>query len=90
MNDNKHPTPSPTTDAQDIPVLTDVIEESVTDNAAPPATAAPDVPLAAALESARWSHIESELSARLHAELALQIPVLLEAALREHLPTAWF
>ena len=32
--------------------------------------------------------IEATLSSRLTAELALQIPVLLEAALREHLPTA--
>lgn len=33
-------------------------------------------------------HIEATLSSRLTAELALQIPVLLEAALREHLPKA--
>jgi hypothetical protein len=32
--------------------------------------------------------IEATLSSRLTAELALQIPVLLEAALREHLPKA--
>lgn len=61
----------------DIPVLTDVIEAPA---AAPTAHAATDViPL---------EQIQEALSQRLIAELSLQVPVLIEAALREHLPLA--
>ena len=48
--------------------------------------ASPEDNAAARLPSLQ--QIEAELTTRLSAELAMQIPVLLEAALREHLPRA--
>ena len=56
-----------------IPVLTDVI-------------AAPAASLAAGTRT--LEQIEQALAERLVGELSLQIPVLVEAALREHLPQA--
>lgn len=50
------------------------------------AIASPEDNVVARLPSLQ--QIEAELTARLYAELAMQIPVLLEAALREHLPRA--
>lgn len=88
MND-KYPTKAAhDPEESEIPVLTEVIDAPDTDELASMPSAAQDVPLAVALESARLSQMEAELSARLSSELALQIPVLLEAALREHLPKA--
>lgn len=66
-------------DELDIPVLTDVI-------------AAPAAPLlatvAATTEPYAFDQMEQALAERLTAELSLQLPVLVEAALREHLPQA--
>ena len=61
----------------DIPVLTDVIEAPA---------AAPTIH--AATHALPLEQIEEALSQRLIAELSLQVPVLIEAALREHLPLA--
>ena len=61
---------------QDIPLLTDVID-TTTKVKQPVAHAS--IPL---------EQIEEALSQRLIAELSLQLPVLVEAALREHLPQA--
>ena len=75
MNHSHHDT--------DIPVLTDVIDEET--QASDPA------------HEARHPHdddaellrqIGEEISTRITAELSAQIPVLMEAALREHLPRA--
>ncbi len=68
------------TDDLDIPVLTDIIGAPES-----PAAQAPEPARAAALAP---DQIEQALSARLAAELSLQVPVLVEAALREHLPQA--
>ncbi len=66
-------------DDTDIPVLTDVI-------AAPaPAVHTAQVPVTSEVELAA---VQRALGERLIAELSLQIPVLVEAALREHLPQA--
>jgi hypothetical protein len=66
----------------DIPVLTDVIE----------APAASAVHATSAMHAANdvipLEQIQEALSQRLIAELSLQVPVLIEAALREHLPLA--
>ncbi|MEY5002778.1 MAG: hypothetical protein RL678_587, partial [Pseudomonadota bacterium] len=61
---------------QDIPVLTDVIDTTP--------TASPSE----MHSSASLDELEQALSERLIAELSLQLPVLVEAALREHLPQA--
>ncbi len=63
----------------DFPVLTDIIEASppAVDTAAIMASPAPGL-----------EQIEEVLSQRLIAELSVQVPVLVEAALREHLPLA--
>ncbi len=61
----------------DIPVLTDIVTS--TNAAATPGTPA---------EAAHLHALEEHLYERLHAELSLQVPVLLETALREHLPHA--
>lgn len=66
-------------DDLDIPVLTDVIND--------PATPAGSVRTAAAGPHA-LEQMAQALGARLTGELSLQIPVLVEAALREHLPQA--
>lgn len=66
-------------DDLDIPVLTDVIAAP----AAPPADGASPAAGTRTLEQ-----IEQALAERLVGELSLQIPVLVEAALREHLPQA--
>ncbi len=63
----------------DIPVLTDIIDESTATahaNAMPVLTTLP------------IEQIQETLSQRLIAELSVQIPVLIDAALREHLPQA--
>lgn len=66
-------------DDLDIPVLTDVIDTP----------AAPDnVAKAPVLEEGALGQMQQALAERLIAELSLQIPVLVEAALREHLPQA--
>lgn len=66
----------------DIPVLTDVIE-------APPASAVHATSaMHAATDVIPLEQIQEALSQRLIAELSLQVPVLIEAALREHLPLA--
>ncbi len=66
-------------DDLDIPVLTDVIDAP----AAPPADGTSPAAGTRTLEQ-----IEQALAERLVGELSLQIPVLVEAALREHLPQA--
>lgn len=63
----------------DIPVLTDVI-------AAPASTG--NTAKTPALKERELEQIQKALAERLIAELSLQIPVLVEAALREHLPQA--
>jgi hypothetical protein len=65
----------------DIPVLTDIIDAKA---AAAPAHAG--TPSSSAMPD--LDQIQDTLSQRLVAELALQIPVLVEAALRERLPHA--
>jgi hypothetical protein len=66
----------------DIPVLTDVI-------VAPAASAVHTASaMRAATDALPLEQIEEALSQRLIAELSLQVPVLIEAALREHLPLA--
>ncbi len=66
----------------DIPVLTDVIE-------APAASAVHATSsMHAATDVIPLEQIQEALSQRLIAELSLQVPVLIEAALREHLPLA--
>lgn len=65
------------TDELEIPVLTDVIDMPA---------AAPH--LAPVPPDNATPQLEQILYDRLSAELALQVPVLLEAALREHLPQA--
>ncbi|NDC09675.1 MAG: hypothetical protein EBZ75_10090 [Oxalobacteraceae bacterium] len=72
MNDTDH----------DIPVLTDVIEAPA--SSAVHATSA----MHAATDVIPLEQIQEALSQRLIAELSLQVPVLIEAALREHLPLA--
>lgn len=66
-------------DDSDIPVLTDVI-------AAP--AAAGHAGQAPAIREDELEAMQQALAERLIAELSLQIPVLVEAALREHLPQA--
>lgn len=63
----------------DIPVLTDIID------AREPAA---DARQAVASSPVDIDQIQETLSQRLIGELSLQIPVLVEAALREHLPQA--
>ena len=86
----------------DIPVLTDIVDDetytgsvreermAIVETAAAAAVmstmASPEDKVVARLPSLQ--QIEAELTTRLSAELAMQIPVLLEAALREHLPRA--
>lgn len=65
----------------DIPVLTDII-----DNAAPATPAAHVASAPAGMPD--LDQIQEALSQRLIAELSVQVPVLVEAALREHLPQA--
>ena len=65
----------------DIPVLTDIIDQ----HAPPSAPYAQGIATSAPLD---FDQIQETLSQRLIAELSLQIPVLVEAALREHLPQA--
>lgn len=100
MSDMNHTTrPGDESDA-DIPVLTDIIDDGTyTGSVRDERMAFGDTAAAAAMMSAIASpednavarlpslqQIEAELTTRLSAELAMQIPVLLEAALREHLP----
>ncbi len=66
-------------DDLDIPVLTDVI-------ATPAATG--NAPKAPAIGEGALERMQQELAERLVGELSLQIPVLVAAALREHLPQA--
>lgn len=102
MSDMNHTTrPGDESDA-DIPVLTDIIDDGTyTGSVRDERMAFGDTAAAAAMMSAIASpednavarlpslqQIEAELTTRLSAELAMQIPVLLEAALREHLPRA--
>ena len=61
---------------QDIPVLTDIID-----------TTSP-VRQSVAQSSVALEQLEQALSDRLISGLSLQLPVLVEAALREHLPQA--
>lgn len=68
-----------TADDRDIPVLTDVI-------AAPVSTA--DAVSLPAVDAHTIEQIEQTIADRLIGELSLQIPVLVEGALREHLPQA--
>jgi hypothetical protein len=95
---------TPTGEARDseIPVLTEIIDDGDTENRyAEEALIASTQTSAASLtvdepvhdsppvpNHASLVQIEAELVARLSAELALQVPVLLESALREHLPKA--
>lgn len=65
----------------DIPVLTDIIDEHAPSAESHHAASAPAPTLPI-------DQIQETLSQRLIAELSLQIPVLVEAALREHLPQA--
>lgn len=58
----------------DIPVLTDIIEDST-----PTSAASPALPL---------DELQETLSRKLVAELSLQVPVLVESALRDYLPQA--
>ena len=69
----------------DIPILTDILDEDVRDTEPNAETTASD---AAAADAALLREIEEEISARIAAELSDQIPVLIEAALQEHLPQA--
>lgn len=102
MSDMNHTTrPDDESDA-DIPVLTDIVDDetytgsvreermAIVETAAAAAVmstmASPEDKVVARLPSLQ--QIEAELTTRLSAELAMQIPVLLEAALREHLPRA--
>ena len=102
MSDTNHTTrPDDESDA-DIPVLTDIVDDetytgsvreermAIVETAAAAAVmstmASPEDKVVARLPSLQ--QIEAELTTRLSAELAMQIPVLLEAALREHLPRA--
>ena len=89
MNDMNHTTRAGDNDDADIPVLTDIIDDTAhpgTSTADAAMIAGADHHIAPPLPSLQ--QIEAELTARLNAELAMQIPVLLEAALREHLPRA--
>ena len=65
----------------DIPVLTDIIDTSA------PAADAQQATVSQA-PAADIEQIKETLSQRLIAELSVQVPVLVEAALREHLPQA--
>ena len=102
MSDMNYTTrPDDESDA-DIPVLTDIVDDvtytgsvreermAIVETAAAAAVmstmASPEDKVVARLPSLQ--QIEAELTTRLSAELAMQIPVLLEAALREHLPRA--
>ena len=102
MSDMNHTTrPDDESDA-DIPVLTDIVDDetytgsvreermAIVETAAAASVmstmASPEDKVVARLPSLQ--QIEAELTTRLSAELAMQIPVLLEAALREHLPRA--
>jgi len=69
----------------DIPILTDILDEDVRDTEPSAETTASD---AAAADAELLREIEEEISARIAAELSDQIPVLIEAALQEHLPQA--
>lgn len=69
----------------DIPILTDILDEDVADTDPGAEAAASD---AAAADAELLREIEEEISARIAAELSDQIPVLIEAALQEHLPQA--
>ncbi|MEO0314574.1 MAG: hypothetical protein RI928_1030 [Pseudomonadota bacterium] len=89
MNDMNHTTRAGDNNDADIPVLTDIIDDAAhaaTTATPAPMTASVDHHIAPPLPSLQ--QIEAELTARLNTELAMQIPVLLEAALREHLPRA--
>jgi len=69
----------------DIPILTDILDEDVRDTEPSAEAVASD---AAAADAELLREIEEEISARIAAELSDQIPVLIEAALQEHLPQA--
>ena len=102
MSDMNHTTRSDDESDADIPVLTDIVDDetytgsvreermAIVETAAAAAVmstmASPEDKVVARLPSLQ--QIEAELTTRLSAELAMQIPVLLEAALREHLPRA--
>lgn len=66
-------------DDSDIPVLTDVIA---------PAARAGSAARAPVIKEGELDAMQQALAERLIAELSLQIPVLVEVALREHLPQA--
>ncbi len=65
----------------DIPVLTDIIDPQASATHPHEAVASPAITL-------DIEQIQETLSQRLIAELSVQMPVLIEAALREHLPQA--
>ena len=72
----------------DFPVLTDVISGSVPPHAADGSYVGSPHAHAADHHLPDLQPIQDMLSERLIAELSLQVPVLIEAALREHLPQA--